>query len=90
MNSNGLTGFNYSHAGYWRGWVGNCTPCFIGQKTSLECGNDCIKDKGCFAIDMLANATASIAERCFHYNNNTDLVSANEIKDDRYNAYIKC
>ena len=88
-----MTGFKYSHAGYWKwngSWIGNCTPCYIGKKTSLECANDCIKDKGCFAIDMDANATASIEERCFHYNNNTVLVSANEIKDDRYKAYIKC
>ena len=82
-NSDGLTGFNYSHAGYWKAYV------YFGQTTSLECANACMQ--GCVAIEVFA--TASMAQKCYHYKNKEDITDANKVPDNdgiHSKAYIKC
>ena len=76
MNSNGLTGFNYSHAGWWKApndWFGEATP--------SECANACME--GCVAIDVGAGD-------CYHYKNKEDINDANKVLYDGWKAYIKC
>ena len=77
-NSDGLTGFNYSHAGWWKEYE------FFGETTSLECAKACMQ--GCVAIDTDATA-------CFHYKNKEDITDANKVPNPdglHYKAYIKC
>ena len=84
-----MTGFHYSHDGYWeRGYI------YSGYKTLIECASTCMQD--CFGIfayveyvGMFGNYDGPVY--CYHYSNVVDLVSANvRLKDSRYKAYIKC
>ena len=79
-DSDGLTGFYFSHVGQWTGPRKN-----MGSKTKTECANTC--NLGCVAIHTLAtNSTGS----CYHYNIRGNLVSANEEIHPEAKAYIKC
>ena len=85
-NSDGLTGFDYSHDGWW--YASGMLP-VDGARTSLECANACMQ--GCFAIDT--DATASIAKTCFHYTNKEELTDDNKrpsFAGEHFKAYIKC
>ena len=80
QDSDGLTGFYYSHDGYWT--EGST---FKGSKTKMECVNTCTQN--CVAINTYA--TSSNGD-CYHYSNRTVLISANERQWDGSKAYIKC
>ena len=78
-DSNGLTGFNYSHDGYWTGYTDK------GTKTAKECASSCTQD--CFGIDTAAGTSTG---RCYHYSNTASLTTANQVSSSSYKAYIKC
>ena len=78
-NSDGLTGFYYSHDGYWsRGYE------YQGSKTKVECADTCIHD--CVGFNMVLYRSIGL---CYHYKNRDDLVSAN-MRVSRAKAYVKC
>ena len=74
-NSDGLTGFNFSHDGYWNACV------FFGETTPLECAKACTQ--GCVAIDTGHHL-------CYHYKNKEDITDANKVIFYGFKAYIKC
>ena len=77
-DSDGLTGFNYSHDGYWKTGYH-----FFEETTPLECANACMEE--CVAIDSRVGGGA-----CFHYKNKEDITDANKVLHDGIRAYIKC
>jgi len=78
-NSDGLTGFYYSHDGYWsKGFE------YQGYKTKVECADTCIHD--CVGFNMVLYRSIGL---CYHYKNRDDLVSAN-MRVSRAKAYVKC
>ena len=83
-NSDGLTGFNYSHVGWW-----NADNMWFGKVTPLECANACMQ--GCVAINTYDNSV-NIKQLCYHYTNKEDTTDANKMLVDEYPwlAYIKC
>ena len=81
-NSDGLTGFYYSHDGWWNGGSTN-----EGYMTKVECANTCMGRASCVAINTYA--TSSTGD-CWHYSNRSDLVSRNEMINLSTKAYIKC
>ena len=77
-DSDGLTGFYYSHDGYWnRGYEHQ------GSITKKECANTCLQD--CFGIITDASNNA-----CYHYSDRANLVSANVRNSSTFKAYVKC
>ena len=83
-NSDGLTGFYYSHDGYWFLPGGSTNE---GDMTKVECANTCIKRASCVAINTYATASTG---RCYHYSNRADFFSSSEWIDPSTKAYIKC
>ena len=83
-DSDGLTGFYYSHDGYWTG--GNEIQ---GSKTKVECANTCMHDCFGFHTYGTAHGTASTGS-CYHYSNRAILVSANMKSFSNTKAYVKC
>ena len=79
-NSDGLTGFNFSHDGYWNA----CE--FFGETTPLECAKACTQ--GCVAIDT--GPTGRYDPLCYHYKNKEDITDANKVIFYGFKAYIKC
>merc|ERR1711953_1119257 len=82
LNSDGLTGFYHTHAGYWT--VGHTSK---GIKTRMECANNCTQN--CVAFNTHALNTSSKGE-CYHYSNRSGLITENERLSERSKAYIKC
>merc|ERR1711936_627407 len=82
LNSDGLTGFYHTHAGYWT--VGGIKK---GIKTRMECANNCTQN--CVAFNTHALNTSSKGE-CYHYSNRSGLITVNERLSERSKAYIKC
>ena len=76
-NSDGLTGFYYSHDGYWDPGFE-----FQGSISKLECANTCMHD--CFGLAFMSTGA------CYHYSYRADLVVANVKLDPRLKAYVKC
>merc|ERR1711874_150417 len=64
-NSDGLTGFYYTHDGYW-----TKDHTFEGTKTKMECVNSCTQN--CVAINTYDDGD------CYHYRNRASLINANE------------
>ena len=81
-DSDGLTGFHYSHDGYWA--VGYM---YSGKKTLIECASTCMQD--CFGICAYEPFNYDRVY-CYHYSNVVELVSANVRPNSGYKAYIKC
>ena len=79
-NSDGLIGFGYSHDGYW-----NDNYKIKLQKTLLECADICLQD--CVAIFWYPGDNDNY---CWHYSYKADIISANEVLNSNYKAYIKC
>ena len=77
-NSDGLTGFYYSHDGFWIKGIEH-----QGYKTKVECADTCIHD--CVGF-------VSAAGICYHYKDRDDLVSVNirHTAYAAYAAYVKC
>ena len=74
-----MTGFYYGHDGYWgTGYE------YQGYKTKLECANTCMHD--CFGITTFGLTTGS----CYHYNERSNLTSANEEINSYSKSYLKC
>ena len=82
-NSDGLTGFYYSHDGYWSPGVHTSK----GRKTKMECEDTCMGKGSCVAFNTYANATSTGG--CYHFSNRADLISSNELPN-KGKAYIKC
>ena len=83
-NSDGLTGFDYSHDGYWS--IGHELQ---GSKTKVECADTCIHD--CFGIHTYdITSTNSLHKTCYHYKDRANLVKPNMIFDSNAKAYVKC
>lgn len=81
-NSDGLTGFYYSHDGFWNGGATK-----EGYMTKVECARTCMGRASCVAINTYAY---SFKGNCYHYSNRDDLVSSNEVIELSTKAYIKC
>ena len=79
-NSDGLTGFYYSHDGYWS--IGYESQ---GSKTKVECADTCIHD--CFGINTYATTSTGA---CYHYKDRDNLVTANMKFRSYTKAYVKC
>ena len=77
-----MTGFHYSHDGYWAGRY-----MYSGYKPLIECASTCMQD--CFGIVAVNHRNYDRTD-CFHYSNVVDLVSANVRPNSDYKAYIKC
>ena len=78
-----MTGFYYSHDGYWdEGYM------YSGYKTKIECANTCTKD--CFGIHTYAIANYYYTANCYHYSNRAVLVNTNVKISSGSKAYIKC
>ena len=82
-DSDGLTGFHYSHDGYWN----SLASTYEGIISKMECANTCMSKGSCVAISTYATASNG---HCLHYSNRADLVSSNELIDVLAKSYIKC
>ena len=86
-DSDRLTGFYYSHNGFW-----NVARTSKGSKTRIECKNTCTED--CVAFHTYANnwyyTSADHTGNCYHYSDRSDLISATEVISSMAKAYIKC
>ena len=84
MNSDGLDDFDFSHEGYFEGYI------FKGKKDQItECAQDCEKAVNCIGFSYMYGGDISNIMNCFIYLFGTNLV--NKIKlDGESKAYIKC
>ena len=79
-NSDGLTGFYYSHDGYWsKGYE------YQGYKTKVECAETCIND----CVGFHSSAANTSTGICYHYKDRVNLVSAN-MGASAAKAYVRC
>ena len=82
-NSDGLTGFYYSHHGFWAsGYT------WKGWKTKAECARTCTQS--CIAINTYAITWSRYKASCFHYRNRADTVPLKKRISSWTKAYIRC
>ena len=82
MNSNGVTGFDYSHNGYWSTGYSH-----KGYNTKAECAALCLGETSCVAINTYGLSSAG---SCYTYNNVASLIDTNKRTYSRTEAYVKC
>ena len=83
QNSDGLTGFYYSHHGFWAsGYT------WKGWKTKAECARTCTQS--CIAINTYAITWSRYKASCFHYRNRADTVPPKKRISSWTKAYIRC